>query len=866
MKTGDRAKREVDLHDELDAYVEDLTARNRARGMTPAEARRAALVETGGLQQVREMTQDTWRGAATETLVRDARYGLRLIARAPGFAFVVVTTLALVIGANATVFSVMHAVLWRPLPYPAPNRLVVVDADWGGIRGAGISGGEAIDLAAERDLFEDLAHLVPVDAHVTVDGEMERVPAISASDGALHLLGATPALGRALDATRDCCNALGQIRAVVISHALWERLLGSNPSAIGRHIEVNNIDVEIVGVLPPGFRLFLPPNTPTPEVVDVWFPRGFEEDRRGRGQVAIARLASGVSLETAQARLDTLAQRFVQDHAADYAKGGLRLFATPLHEVMTAEVRRALWVLAGAVAFVLMIGCVNVGNLMLARGRARAREIAVRRALGAGQVRLARQLFTEAAVLSLLGAAAGFALAHAGVTLIEWLGPAHLPRQSTIWVTGEVALFTAIVGAMVSVAFALLPVAGSRHDGYEALRAGRLAVQGAGMRRMQRSMVVAEVALSIVPLVAAGLMLRSFVNLTNAPIGFSPDQLVSAKVAHHHRSFPEFADKWRLHREAVERVQQIPGVLDVSAGGPVPFDDWQQTRGYGRDGEPLTGARASIQSVLPGYLRAMGTRLVAGREFTDDDLQGQRQVVIIDERIARQLWPEGAVGKILSYDRGKPTPLEVIGVSETLRVTRVRDDSLPHLFIPYHLYQVEQGLVIRTRLSAEAIGPAVKQAIESLGTRRPVYNIRPMEQYVSASMGDTRFMTLVLTGFAIASIALAAIGLYGTLSYLTSQRTQEFGIRMALGASASRVVSGVAREGLLLAAVGAAIGFTAAIATSRVLRGLLYNVSPWDITTLVAAAVVIVITALVAAGHPAWRASRVDPTDALRAE
>ena len=599
----------------------------------------------------------------------------------------------------------------------------------------------------------------------------------------------------------------------------------------------------------------------------MWFPRGFEEDRRGRGQVAIARLARGVSLETAQAQLEALARRFVLDHAAVYAKGGLRLFATPLHEVMTADVRRALWVLAGAVAFVLIIGCVNVGNLMLARGRARAREIALRRALGAGQVRLARQLLTEAAVLSLLGAVAGFALTHVGVTLVEWLGPTHLPRQSTIRVTGDVAVFTAAVGIAVSVIFALLPIAGSRRESYEALRAGRLAMQGSGLRRMQRSMVMAEVALSIVPLFAAGLMLRSFVNLMNAPLGFSTDHLVSAKVPHHHRSFPDFPDKFRLYREAVERVRQIPGVLDVGAGGPVPFDDWQQTRAYGRHGEPLTGARASIQSVLPGYLRAMGTRLIAGREFTDDDLHLQRDVVIIDERIARQLWPDGgAIGKVLSYERSKPVPLEVIGVSESVRVTRVRDDSLPHLFIPYHMFPIEQGLVIRTRVSAEAIGPAVKQAVESLGTRRPVYNIRPLEQYVSASMGDTRFMMLVLTGFALASIALAAIGLYGTLSYLTSQRTQEFGIRMALGASASRVVRGVAREGLLLALIGAAAGFAGAIATSRVLSGLLYNVSPSDVTTLVAAAVVIVITALVAAGHPAWRASRIDPTHALRSE
>jgi predicted permease len=863
-----RSQRDADLQDELRDFVEELTARHIARGLSPDQARRAALVEVGGLQQVRELTREEWLGSALESFMRDVRYGLRLIGRARGFALVVVTTLALVIGANATVFSVMHAVLWRPLPYPSSDRLVVVDADFAGTRQAGVSGAEANDLSVERDLFERLAHVAPVDAHVTVDGEMERVPAMSATDDALALLGAVPmAMGRALAVARDCCNAAGQIRGVVISHALWQRRLGSDPAAVGRHIEVNNIDAEIVGVLPAEFRVFFPATATEAEVVDVWFPWRFETDRRSRGQIAIARLAPGVSLEAAQARLDALTARLVRDHPADYGTGGLRLFVKPLHEVMTAAVRRALWVLAGAVALVLIIGCVNVGNLMLARGRARARELAVRRALGAGQLRLARQLFTEAAVLSLIGAVMGFALAHAGVAIVEWLGPSHLPRQSTIRVTGEVALFTALIGVAVSVVFALLPILGSHREGYETLRAGRLAASGTGRRRMQRSLVMAEVALSIVPLFAAGLMLRSFVNLTKAPIGFSSDHVVSAKVAYSGRVFSEFADKWRLHREALDRVRQIPGVVDVSAGAPVPFDAWQHTRAYGRDGEPLTGVRASIQSVLPGYLRVTGTRLVAGREFSAEDLEAQRQVVIIDERIARRLWPEGAVGRVLAYGRGNSSiPLEVIGVSEPVRVTRVRDDTLPHLFIPYHLFTIEQGLVIRTNESAEAIAPAVKRAIESLGTRRPVYDIRPMQQYVAASMGDTRFLMLILAGFAIASIGLAAIGLYGTLTYLTSQRTHEFGIRMALGASASRVVSGVAREGLLLAIVGAVIGFAGAAATSRVLSGLLYGVSPWDPTTLAAAAVVIAITVLIAAGHPAWRASRVDPTSALRSE
>ena len=818
-------------------------------------------------RDLRELAREQWFGAACETLIRDLRDGVRSIARAPGVALVVIATLALVIAANATVFSVIHAVLWRPLPYPDGDRLVVLDADARGQATVGMAHAEIIDLRAEAQLFDGIAYIVGVDAHVDVDGEMERVPAVSASDDALHLLGAVPmALGRPLREQRDG-GLNSTIRSVVISDALWERRLRRDPNVIGRHIEVNNIDAEIVGVLRKDFRLFLPAGVYAPEIVDVWFPIGFENDRRNRGPITIARLANGVTLAAAQTRLDAIAGRFVRDYPRDYANGGLRLFAQPVQDALTADVARALWVLAGAVAFVLLIGCVNVGNLMLARARARDKEMAVRRALGAGTLRLLRQHFTEAAVLSLLAAAVGFALAYGGVALVEWLRPAHLPRQSTIRVTGEAAAFTASLAVIVSIVFAVVPVLWTRRDTPDALRAGRVAAQGAGMRRTQRTLVVAEIALSIVPLVAAGLMLRSFANLVNAPVGFVTDGIVSAKVAYNLRAYPQVADKWRLYQAVIDRVRQIPGVQDVSAGGPVPLTEWQQTRAYARQGEALSDSRAAITSVLPGYLRVSGTRLRAGREFTADDIEQQRSVVIVDERIARQLWPEGAVGRQLAYQRGTGFMLlEVIGVSEPVRVTRVRDDALPHLFIPFHLFTVEQALVIKTSASASAIGPVVKDAVEALGTRRPVYDIRPMQSYVEASMGDTRFLMLVLAGFALTSILLAAVGLYGTLSYLTSQRTQEFGIRVALGASGSRLLAAVATEGLWLAMIGAAAGLAGAAAATGALRGLLYNVTPFDGVTLLAATGAVAATALIASTYPAWRAAKVDPATALRAE
>lgn len=857
--------RDRDLDDELQHFVDELTDRNIARGMGPEEARRAALVETGGVQQVREATRDVWRWSAFETVLRDVRYGLRMMGRAPGFALVVIATLGVVIGANATVFSVMHAVLWRPLPYPDASRIVVVDTVTRDSRSMSVADAEALELRAETDLFDRLANIATVDAHVEVDGEMERVPAASATDDALLTLGAEPlSLGRPLRAATDG-GTLSTVRTVVISHALWVRRFASDPNVVGRRIAVNNIDVEVVGVLRDDFRVYLPALAGAPEIVDVWFPRGFGTDRRNRSHLTLARLAPGVTLEEAQARLDLVAQRNLSAFASAYADGGLRFLAVPLQDKLTGDVRLALWILAGAVAFVLLIGCVNVATLMLARARARQQEMAVRRALGAGRLRLVRQLFTEAFLLGLIGAVAGLMLAHAGVGVVDWLRPAHLPRQATIDVTLEAALFVAALTLLVSVVFGLAPALGGVRD-TEPLRVGRAAVQRSGLRRMQRLMVVAEVALSIVPLVAAGLMLRTFSNMTHSPLGFDPHGLVTAKVAFSFRDFPETRDRARLLREALERVRAMPGVEDASMGAPLPLDGWQQIRSYAHPAAPQHARRATMQSVLPGYLAVSRTPLVAGRDFTDADIDGERNVVVVDERIAAELWRDGAVGRGMLFQRGRELiPLEIVGVSKSVRATTLRDETLPHIFVPYHLWAVTPSILIRSGHSAAALAPTVKQAIESLGTRRPVFDIRPMQHYVDQSVADTRFVTLVLVGFASAAILLAAFGLYGTLAYLTSQRTQEFGVRIALGASAGGIMRGVAGEGLALAATGAALGFGGAVAATGLLQGLLYNVTPFDGVTLTVVVVLVALTALVATLVPAWRASRVNPSLVLRA-
>ena len=798
--------------------------------------------------------------------MKDIRDGLRSLRRTKGYSLVVVLTLGLGIGAAVTTFSVLEAVLWRALPYPDADRLVLLDSTLNNRRNAGVAPLEMRELRARAKSIDRIAAVSGVSANLTIGTELERVFAASANDEALVMLGAEPpALGR-LTRDRSDFSADGFISAVVISDALWRRHFGSDPSAVGRHIQVNNINAEIVGVLRPGLRVFLPAQSYAAEEIDVWFPRGMSDRLDVRDPATMARLAPGVTIEQAQAELDTFARGFVAEHAGSY-KGAFAFTIQPLQDVLTARVQPALWALGAAVAFVLLISCVNVTNLMLARAKSREREIAVRTALGAGRGRVMRQLLIESALLAAGGGIAGLAIGMAGVDVLDWLKPTHLPRQSQIGIDGSVALFAVAASALVCIACGLAPALKfTRSEHLDPLRAGRSGTSASGIRRLQRGLVIAEVALSIVPLIAGGLMIRSFWNLTHAPLGFDPSGLLTAHVQYSFRAFPDLERRWTLIHDAIDRVKALPGVTDVSAATSLPFT-MPNSRRFAKDGDPSVEVIASQQAVAPGYLSLTRTRLLEGRDVTADDIRQNRLVAIIDRRIAERFWPDGAVGRHLAIQMGgKPTKLEVIGVSEPLRAVRVSEEGRPHVFLSYNVQQSEPSLVIRTAQSAAALGPEIRRAVEGLGTNRPVIDIKPMQDYVDESIGDTRFTMLMLTAFAAASLLLAGIGLYGTLAYLISQRTQEFGVRMALGASSAAVMRMVTAEGALLAAIGAAIGMIVALAVATGIRGLLYGVAALDVTTVATVSAITAAVAIVAASIPAWRASRVDPTIALRTE
>jgi putative ABC transport system permease protein len=859
------ARADRDLDDELRAYVEARAASFEKRGLTPAEAERAALIEVGGVEQVKERVRDVRIGAAIGAAVRDVRYGARVVWRSPGYALVVIMTIALGIGVNAATFSVMHAVLWRSLPYPDAARIVVIEADTRALPTAYSSPGAVFDVRAQTQLITNVAQIEGRDASLMIDGVMEHLTSARVTDDLLPLLGATPlAAGRPLVTSVDAEGIT--LRGIVISHELWQRRFQGDPEVIGRWLTVNNMDVQVVGVMPPAFRLVLPAANHVEERVDLLLPREFAPGLLYRGLPLLGRVAPGATVAQAQAELDALTASFVASHPSAYP-GGLRLTVRPLGEVVTRDVKPALMALAAAVGFVLLIACVNVANLLLARAKTRERELAVRRALGATRLRLIRQLLAENLILSLLGGTCGLLLAGLGVGALDWLRPAHLPRQSEIAIDSVVILWTAGVTLLSTLIFGLVPALAFTRDAHgQPLQSSRTGSLQLRSRRLQRGLVLAEVACSIVPLVAAGLMLRTFANLLEAPIGFDPAHVVTARISLNLGEFSTVDRRSTFYRDAIARVRDLPGVEAASVGGPPPFAPVQSTlrfwRSEDREGTSSIGMHRSI---MPGYVGVMGIPLRAGRDISDDDIIHRRRVAVVDERLAAQLWQGDAIGQRLSVEYSKQ-PLEVVGVAGHIRARDIRDSGTLMIYVPSHVYEIEQTLVVKTRAPLATIAPAIKRAVEALGPGRPVFDIRPMQHIVQASIDSTRFTMLVLSGFAIASLVLAGVGLYGTLAYLTSQRTQEFGLRLAVGASAASILRLVIGEGCLLTGLGAALGLAGAIALTRTLQGLLYGVTPLDGVTIASVVALLGAVALVAIGWPAWRASRVDPTTALRAE
>jgi predicted permease len=818
------------------------------------------------------------------TFVQDVRFALRAFARNPGFTLTAILSLAIGIGANTSIFSVANALLLRPLPYKDANRLVIL---WNRSPGLDItqdwfSTAQFLDIKNGHHGFEQLAVASGGNENLTGEGEPERVGTIRMSSNLLPMLGAQTALGRVFLPDEDVPGRAG---TAVLTFGMWMRRYGGDPRMLGKSITINGQAYEVVGILAQGFSL---PKEVLPilygaERPDVFlpFPLGPKAGgiRTHEDYNIIGKLKPGVSVTQAQAEMDTITARLRRDYPDSYPpNGGLTFGIVPLLEQVVGDVRRSLLVLLGAVGFVLLIACANVANLLLSRAVARQQEIAVRSALGASRGRIVRQLLTESVLLSLSGGVLGTLFCVWSVKWIHVMGTKSLPRLADIGIDGRVLLFTLMISVLSGVLFGLAPALRvSRIDLNSILKdvgrgsAGASAMWGRG-NNMRRLLVISELALSVVLLIGAGLLIRSFSRLQNVAPGFNPRNLLTFELALYG---PRYGDKQIIlnsYHQLWNQLEGIPGVTATGGTTALPLSQsfaWTPITVAGRT--PLPGEKflnADARLVGGHYFQAMQIPLRSGRLFNEEDIIGKTPVVIIDEFMAQQLWPgQDAVGKRIHMVESETPWLNIVGV-----VGRVKHESLdsdPR--IAFYLAQTQYPtrtltLVLRSQGDPSSLLPAVKKELRVLDPDLPMYSIRTMEERVEESLAQRRFSMLLLGLFAGFALALATIGIYGVMAYLVNQGTREIGIRIALGASQSEILKLVAFQGMTLVVSGVGIGLGAALMFARLMRSLLFGINTSDPATFSAIALLLTVIALLATYFPAKRAARVDPIVSLRAE
>lgn len=864
-----KAEVERELDEELRFHLEKETEQNLARGMGREEARRAALVSFGGVERVKEESRDVRGFRFFEELWQDLRYGVRALRKQPGFSLVVVLTLAVGIGTNSTIFSFANGVLLRPLPYANPESLVALDetSPKRNVTSMGVSFPNFLDWRAQNQVFEDIAAYTEGTYTLVGGGEPEQIRGAGVSSGLFEILGVTPALGRTISPEED---RPGSETVVILSHGLWQRRFGSVPGIVGRTISVNDRQHTVVGVMPPGFKF--------PEVADLWVPLALDTQRWTRndhGLRAIARLKPGVSLGQAAAEMEAIALRVEEQNPV--TNEGLRVSVTNLRAGLVGDYRQSILILLGVVGFVLLIACVNVANLLLARASSRRREVSIRVALGAGRWRIFRQLITESLVLSAAGGALGLVLALWGLQLLLTAVPVELPFWMKFDLDGRVLAFTAAVSLLTGVVFGAAPALqaskvdlnvtlkeGGRSDGHA----------GAGMRRLRGLLVVGEVALSLVLLIGAGLMMRSFLRLQQVDVGVDPEHVLTMAVPLPSAKYRELERRSSFFQQLVERVGALPGVREVGAVSNLPLSGSLWGRSLTVEGRPVlsVGEAPMINHcvVTPGYFRAMGIPIQTGRDFAGADAKDAPKVTVVDERLARAYWPgESPLGKRVRF--GPPESNEpwhtVVGVVGEVRHERADAATRMSVYVPYQQIPVRQmTLAVRTGGDPSALAAAVRNQVRGLDPDQPVTAVRTMGEVVSSAIWQPRLHAILFGVFAAVALALASVGIYGVMSYAVTQRTHEIGVRIALGARPRDIVRMVVGHGLALTLVGIALGAAFALALTRVMTSLLFEVSAADPATFAANVALLTAVSLVACYIPARRATRVDPLVALRYE
>ena len=821
-----------------------------------------------------------------DTLLQDLRYAARSLRKSPGFTAVAVLTIGLGIGANTAIFSVLQAVLLRPLPYTESDKLVYVRGELRNrdVFNWPISQRILLDMRERSTLVESLAGII-TGSNTLIGGEGDPVQVgfAAITPNLFSVLGVRPEIGR--DFTAEDAAPLGDDTdpdtvppaAIILSHHLWENRFGSDPEVIGRSAQLGGGTVEIVGVMPQDFKLFLPPDSMFSHDIEVWLAQRFDlvnADRRQATFEVIGRLAGTTTVAQAQAEMDAVVA-FIHEISESSRVAGYNLRVVPMQQDITAQVRPIVLALVGAVGFVLLIACANVSNLLVVRASARGGEIAVRSALGASRTRLMRQLLTESSALALLGAGVGLLLARVGIDGLMALGPPEFPRMETVSIDATALLFTLVVSLLAAVVFGTLPaLQASRGTLAEILkdRGRSSALAGTGMI-FRNGIVVVEVALSVVLLIGAGLMLRSFVQLQRADPGFDSENALTFELQ---LMGSQYGRQRRITfvAELRERLAGLPGVEAVSAANALPLHGATALGRYGTeealDDDALYG-QADYRYVQLDYFATMGTRLFAGRVFNEADFAGEgASVVVVDKLVAERLWPgESAVGKTLIIRMGpEPERMEVIGVVEHQRAESPAIDSKETVIFNARRVEDPNTLqwIVRTGIDAAGLAGPVRAEVAAMDKSLPVSNLRTMADAVDEAMAPTRFGLVAIAVFASLALALALVGLYSVLAFVVRQRTAEIGLRMAFGAQPRSILSLVVRQAMVPTVAGIAAGVLGAFWLTRFMSSLLVGVEPTDPATFVATSVVFVGVAILASLVPALRAMRVDPAEALRKE
>jgi len=859
---------DAELRFHLEMRAEDLID----EGMTPAAAREEALRRFGDFGKITESCREIDRRKEKEMwwierwteLRQDLVYAFRQMAKAPVFTLIAVLTLALGIGATTAIFSVLDAVVLRPLPYPEPDRLMRIWESNPQTDQFSVSDPNYLDWRATNRSFQDMAAIRFTTPSLTGDGEPVRLTAAAVTASLFPVLGAKPALGRTFLPEED--RPGGATQVAVLSHPLWQSRFGADPGIVGRTLRLEGQSTTVIGVMPAGFAF--------PDWAELWIPLApnAAADRTDKWLDVIGRLKPGVTVEQASADLDAVARRLAERYPDANRDWGAHIVPFP-ESIVGPQVTQTVLVLFSAVGLLLLMACVNVSNLLLARATVRGREMGLRSALGAGRARLIRQLLTESVLLAGCGAVAGLGVAHAAVRLLRAFGPDDVPRLDEVSLDGRVLAFTLLTALVTGLLFGLAPaLQASRTDLYALLQQGGRAAMAAG-RRLRDALVVGELAMAMMLLIGAGLMIGSFLRLQQADTGFDMDGVLTVQLELPEEEYPS-ERRHLFFSEVQERIAGLPGVRAAGATNTALFGSFHPTINFSVEGRESQGQEdflaADWRSVTPGFFQALGIPLRRGRLLTEADRKGTPDVVVITQTMADRLWPgEDPIGRRIHFGGGQDgdNALTIVGVVGDVRDLDIAEEARNVLFLPYQQVPWPQmTLLIKTTGPQAGLAAAIRREIRAVDGDLPIPEVQPLRQSLSNAVAAPRFRMFLFGIFAAVALVLATIGVYGVMMFAVAQRTREIGVRLALGARPWGVVRLVLRRGLFLTLLGIALGWTGAFALTRFLASLLYGTAPTDAATFAAVALLLAGVATVAGYLPARRAAAIDPRLAFSAE